>query len=183
MSTNSLGIQPADCIEDVCKYVEKHEGYKNAIHYIEQQYSAYTRYEKILASNSRSLAEKLPVLQKSLNSVKQVQKINESGKVNTKTFYELENGVYGIANIQPSETVTLYLGAMTLADYTIEEAISTLDSQLQSINEKVKQNDIDQTYLKKQMTTIEVSLSTIFNYPVTHKEHYQKMLQKYGNES
>lgn len=82
------------------------------------------------------------------------------------THFELSDGIYARASIPPSKSVCLWLGANVMVEYSHDEALQLLKSNLKSAQENYDQTCRDIVYLRDQLNTTDVNLSRVYNHHV-----------------
>ena len=95
--------------------------------------------------------------------------------------YELEDGLYTFATIpkkNKTNTVSLWLGAGILMEFTYEEALEVLQEKYDTYNIKIKDIMEDLEWLREQKTTMEVNIAKVYNYNVLESKKMQQ--QKAG---
>ena len=101
--------------------------------------------------------------------VKTLQKKQEDGE-SAITRYNLCDNVYGKAEIDTSVgIVNLWLGANVMLEYTYQEAIEFLQTNLSNAQKESKLVQEDLAFVRDQIVTSEVSMSRIFNWDVRRK--------------
>lgn len=88
-----------------------------------------------------------------------------------KTHYELSDAVYAKACVPlvAEQPVFLWLGANVMLEYSVEEAIALLASNLGMAQKTLAQLVADLAFLKDQMTTSEVNIARVFNWDVRER--------------
>ena len=85
--------------------------------------------------------------------------------------YSLCDTIYTRAKIDSSEgKVCLWVGANTMVEYTYEEAITLLQSQLQQSHAKLQEIDEDLLHIRGNSITVEVNMARLFNHSVKIKK-------------
>jgi len=98
--------------------------------------------------------------------VRELIKRRSDGESEFTTYYQLADSVYSEAVVPPTDTVCLWLGANVLLEYPLAEALALLENNLKTAEDCVLglRGDID--YLRRQITTAEVSIARVHNYNV-----------------
>lgn len=127
-------------------------------------------------SSSRRLSglkEKIPDIQKTLDMVKFLNEQPKDEKITTN--YELNDTLYAKAEVTPTETVYLWLGANVMMEYKVAEAIELLQSKLDTALQSKKTCEEDLEFLRENITTMEVNTARLYNWDVqkrrTEREH------------
>ena len=64
----------------------------------------------------------------------------------------------------------MWIGASTMVEYTYEEAITLLSTQLEQTHAKIKELNEDLSALKENSITVEVNMARLFNHNVKLKK-------------
>lgn len=86
------------------------------------------------------LKVKIPEIEKTLSMV-QFLKEKQAGADSVKTHFSLADAVYGTADVAPSGTVCLWLGANVMLEYPYDEAEELLSTNLAGAKEKLVRPD------------------------------------------
>ena len=124
-------------------------------------------FESMLAQK-RAVLRKLPDIQQAIEVVDFLKRRKADGAT-TKTHFPLTDNCYAKAEIPPSETVCLWLGANVMLEYTIDEAEELLRNSNTNANETTKKLDENLSFLRDQITTTEVNIARIHNHMVKIK--------------
>lgn len=86
------------------------------------------------------------------------------------TRYNLADNVYGKADVDTeADVVNLWLGANVMLEYTYQDAIDFLSTNLDSARKEFKIVKEDLAFVRDQIVTSEVSMTRIFNWDVRKK--------------
>lgn len=66
--------------------------------------------------------------------------------------------------------VYLWIGASTMVEYTYEEAINLLETQLEQTHFKINELQEDLYYIRGNAITVEVNMARLFNHSVKLKK-------------
>ncbi|GMG19070.1 unnamed protein product [Ambrosiozyma monospora] len=130
----------------------------------------YRLMEQSKTETLANLRVKIPDITKTLEMCQFLKTQEEPIEAN----YELNDTLYSRAEIQPTKTVYLWLGANTMLEYPIDEAIELLDKRLKLANENKKITLDDLEYLRSNITTIEVNTARVYNWDVQRKRDLKK---------
>jgi len=122
--------------------------------------------EASLTRQQESLKEKIRDIDEALLVVRGLVKRRSESSDEFTTYYQLADSVYSEAVVPPTDTVCLWLGANVLLEYPLDEAVTLLASNLKSAQESVVGLRGDVEYLRRQITTAEVSIARVHNYNV-----------------
>ncbi|RPA77149.1 Prefoldin, subunit 3 [Ascobolus immersus RN42] len=166
--TNPRGIPLAPFVEKVEDYVSSREEVEPALKKFQEMIGKYQFMEMNTQKRMASLKEKIPDIQKTLDTVRFLKVKKDAGK-SLDTTYELSDTLYAKANITPTDEVYLWLGANVMLSYPIEEAEPLLESKLNSAKENLAYAEEDLDFLRQQITTLEVNTARLYNFDVTLK--------------
>ena len=128
-----------------------------------------TRLLPSLVSLEQNYDLKIPDIEKSLALVRNLDSQKKDGKSVT-TRYNLADNIYGKAEVDTSVgIVNLWLGANVMLEYTYQEAIDFLETNLNSARTEFKTVKEDLGFVRDQIVTSEVSMTRIFNWDVRRK--------------
>ncbi|KAF2857812.1 polyketide synthase [Piedraia hortae CBS 480.64] len=108
------------------------------------------------------LKDKLPDIQKTLDTVQFLQKEHET----LETVFELNDTLYAKAGFDPPKEVYLWLGANVMLSYPLHEAAELLTSKRDAARQALKDCEEDLDFLREQITTMEVATARVYNWDV-----------------
>lgn len=164
--TNPRGIPQAPFLEKIDEYCENEEDATHLLQLLQEQLQKYQFMEATQKERLKSLLEKVPDIQKSLEMVKFLQQQDKPFR----TQYELNDTVYSAAEIQPVKTVMLWLGASTMLEYPLDEAIELLTSKLEGAHSSLDSCREDLEFLRENITTMEVNTARVINWRVAQRK-------------
>ncbi|KAI9787763.1 MAG: peptide chain release factor 1 [Geoglossum umbratile] len=187
-STNPRGIPYAPFVDKVEDYVSSREEVESTLKSFQEMISKYQFMEVNTQRRAAGLKEKLPDIQKTLDTV-QFLKTRKAGSEPIEATFELNDTLYAKAHVPPTDEVYLWLGvqeilrdtcmtttALTLysqanvmLSYPIPEAESLLESKLSSAKQNLLNCEEDLDFLREQITTLEVATARVYNWDVTQK--------------
>lgn len=129
----------------------------------------YRFFEERLQKGKNSLEEKLAEIKRAITTVSALSDRANRDGVNAKTIethFELCDGIYARATIPPSPSVCLWLGANVMVEYSHDEALQLLNSNLKSAQQNYDQTCNDIKFLRDQLNTTDVNLSRVYNHHV-----------------
>ncbi|GBG60700.1 hypothetical protein CBR_g12436 [Chara braunii] len=88
--------------------------------------------------------------------------------------FELADGIFTQATIRNAKSVCLWLGANVMMEYSFEEAISLLESNLENATTSLENITNDLQFLRDQVTITQVMMARVFNYDV-HQRRLQRL--------
>lgn len=122
-------------------------------------------------SRIQGFETKIPDIEKTLDTVKFLQKRNQEGdEEELITQYELDDTLYAKASIDKSDQVYLWLGANVMLEYTIPEAIELLESKLSTAKSSLQTCMEDLEFLRENITTMEVNTARVHNWDVQRRK-------------
>ncbi|KAL7810074.1 Prefoldin, subunit 3 [Trichoderma aethiopicum] len=166
--TNPRGIPYAPFVDKVEDYVSTREDVEPTLRKFQEMISKYQFMELNLQRRMTGLREKIPDIQKTLDTV-QFLKLRKDETDPIETTFELNDTLYAKANIPPTEEVYIWLGANVMLSYPIEEAETLLTSKLSAAKTSLSNCEEDLDFLREQITTMEVALARVYNWEVAQK--------------
>ncbi|KAJ1620677.1 putative prefoldin subunit 3 [Pavlovales sp. CCMP2436] len=166
-------------IDDIdAAMVKEGRSAETSIQKLQEQYNGYKMVEQQLTARKMKLRSKVPDIEKTLGVVKRMKASQEEGLSELKTHYELCDAVYAkaVVPIAEEQTVFLWLGANVMLEYTVEEAVLLLTTNLASAQRALVEVSEGLGFLKDQMTTCEVNMARVFNWDV--RERRKAMAQE-----
>ncbi|EME77702.1 uncharacterized protein MYCFIDRAFT_191128 [Pseudocercospora fijiensis CIRAD86] len=163
--TNPRGIPYAPFVHRVEDYVSTRADVEPTLKSFQEMISKYQFME---ANNQRRIAglkDKLPDIQKTLETVRFLQTRKEDSDPLEATF-ELNDTLYAKANIHETDQVYLWLGANVMLAYPLSEAEELLASKLQAAQNSLANCEEDVDFLREQITTMEVATARVYNWDV-----------------
>lgn len=182
------GIPACEFIKDVEKYLVQKKGNKalqtaeNCVKELQTQYGKYKFMEANLVSQKGSLLKKIPEIKNALQGVVYMKKQQEKEE-DASCQFEVSDSVLVNASIKPVDKVLLWLGANVMLEYTYEEAISLLSTNLKHAKENVESTNEDLLFLKDQCTISEVNIARVHNYKVTLSQGSDLAAPRVGAQS
>ena len=118
-----------------------------------------------LTYQKRSLLRKIPDIQQSLETVLFIKRKNADGETYS-TLFPLTDNCHAKAELEPTSSVFLWLGANVMLEYPVEEAENLLTSS--QVNAQTSLESIDKSlgFLRDQITTTEVNIARVHNHNV-----------------
>lgn len=140
------------------------------------------KYEYMLESKDQQLKSITGVVKDISTNLKVVkllliEDIDDDAEDLQEIQYELEDGLYTFAtlsNKNKSNTVSLWLGAGILMEFTYEEALEVLEDKYATYDIKIKEIMEDLEWLREQKTTMEVNIAKVYNYNVLESKKKQQ---------
>ncbi|KAF1987606.1 Prefoldin, subunit 3 [Aulographum hederae CBS 113979] len=166
--TNPRGIPFAPFVDKVEDYVSSRAEVEGTLKSFQEMISKYQFMEVNTQRRAVGLREKIPDIQKTLDTV-QFLKTRKPGSEPIETTFELNDTLYAKATVPPTEEVYLWLGANVMLAYPIPEAETLLESRLSSAQSGLSNCGEDLDFLREQITTLEVATARVYNWDVAQR--------------
>ncbi|KAK7966828.1 uncharacterized protein PG986_001105 [Apiospora aurea] len=167
-ATNPRGIPQAPFVDKVEDYVSSREEVEGTLRNFQEMISKYQFMELNLQRRVAGLNDKMPDIQKTLETVRFLKtRTEESDPI--ETTFELNDTLYAKARVPPSDEVYLWLGANVMLSYPIDEAEELLKSKLAAAKQSFANCEEDLDFLREQITTMEVAVARVYNWDVVQK--------------
>ncbi|PCD19111.1 hypothetical protein FGRA07_05916 [Fusarium graminearum] len=176
--TNPRGIPYAPFVDKVEDYVTTRDDVEPTLRSFQEMISIgadrawrgrkYQFMEMNLQKRMGGLKEKIPDIQKTLDSVKFL-KLRKDDDEAIETTFELNDTLYSKAKIPATEEVYIWLGANVMLSYPIDEAETLLSSKLSTAKTSLSNCEEDLDFLREQITTMEVAVARVYNWEVVQK--------------
>ncbi|KPM40902.1 hypothetical protein AK830_g5668 [Neonectria ditissima] len=166
--SNPRGIPYAPFVDRVEDYVTTRDDVEPTLRSFQEMISKYQFMELNLQRRMTGLKEKIPDIQKTLDSVKFL-KLRKDEPEPIQTTFELNDTLYAKANIPATEEVYIWLGANVMLSYPIEEAEELLGQKLSTAKTSLGNCEEDLDFLREQITTMEVAIARVYNWEVVQK--------------
>ncbi|EDO07203.1 Prefoldin subunit family protein [Babesia bovis T2Bo] len=129
----------------------------------------YRFMEKSLATKLTSLHNKVPELKDALTIIENIHKQSSDGSGEIYTYFKISDTLYSEARIPTTKTIFLWLGANTMVEYPVDEAMSLLNDQLRVALESIEDIKKDLEWIRTQVTNTEVTVARLHNFSVMKK--------------
>ncbi|KAK7210452.1 hypothetical protein V2G26_017630 [Clonostachys chloroleuca] len=166
--SNPRGIPYAPFVDKVEDYVASRDDVEPTLRSFQEMISKYQFMEVNLQQRMTGLREKIPDIQKTLDTVRFL-KLRKEETEPIETTFELNDTLYARANIPPTEEVHIWLGANVMLSYPIDEAEVLLGSKLTTAQTSLTNCEEDLDFLREQITTMEVAIARVYNWEVVQK--------------
>ncbi|CAI8011381.1 Prefoldin subunit 3 [Geodia barretti] len=134
----------------------------------DEQHNKYKFMEANLRQKKQRLKAQIPDIQKTLDVVKFLKSRQTSSDTHTSHFM-LSEGVFASAEIPPTSSVLLWLGANVMLEYPIDAAEQLLSRNLTQAESSLRQVDQDMDHIRDQCTTLEVGMARVYNWDVKER--------------
>ncbi|KAI0893052.1 Prefoldin, subunit 3 [Annulohypoxylon nitens] len=166
--SNPRGIPYAPFVDKVEDYVTTRDDVQSTLRSFQEMISKYQFMELNLQRRIAGLKDKMPDIEKTLETVNFLKtRTGESDPI--ETTFELNDTLYAKASIPPTDEVYLWLGANVMLAYPIEEAQTLLTSKLSAAKQSYSNCEEDLDFLREQITTMEVAIARVYNWDVVQK--------------
>ncbi|PMD67245.1 Prefoldin, subunit 3 [Hyaloscypha bicolor E] len=166
--TNPRGIPYAPFVDKVEDYVTSRADVEATLKNFQEMISKYQFMEANQQRRAAGLKDKMPDIQKTLDTVRFL-KSRKPGSDPIEATFELNDTLYAKAHIPPTDEVYLWLGANVMLSYPIDEAEELLSSKLAAAKQSLENCEEDLDFLREQITTMEVATARVYNWDVTMK--------------
>ncbi|KAJ2965875.1 hypothetical protein NQ176_g10410 [Zarea fungicola] len=172
-STNPRGIPTAPFVDKVEDYVTSRDEVEGTLRNFQELISKYQFMEMNLQRRMAGLKDKIPDIQKTLDTVLFL-KLRKDESEPIETTFELNDTLYARANIPPTEEVSIWLGANVMLSYPIDEAQELLESKLKTAKTSLSNCEEDLDFIREQITTMEVATARVYNWEIVQKRKEKK---------
>ena len=132
-----------------------------------------------LAKSHSQLSEKVPDLERNIEIVTHLQTtmLEQGTDAIINSRYKLSDLVFANAEIDANGIVGIWLGANVMVEYSYDEALTILRSNLEGTRARLADMDNDLNFLSDQITATEVSIARVFNYETRLKREEKKRVE------
>ncbi|PWN99816.1 Prefoldin, subunit 3 [Tilletiopsis washingtonensis] len=169
LKTTRSGIPQAPFISDVVAHLGGAD--EDAGPHLEKFAEAMQKYKVMEEKTFRkreALEEKIPDIRKTLQMV-QYLKSKKEAEESVNTQFELNETLYAHAEIEPLDSVNLWLGANVMLSYPLDEALELLQRNLDGAQSSLENVMDDLDFLRDQITTMEVNTARVHNWDVKRR--------------
>nr|POE98233.1 putative prefoldin subunit 3 [Quercus suber] len=162
--TNPRGIPYAPFIK-VEDYVTTRADVESALKKFQEMISKYQFMEVNTQRRAAGLKDKIPDMQKTLDTVRFLATRSDDAEP-LETTFELNDTLYAKASVAKTEEVYLWLGANVMLAYPMLEAETLLSDKLTAAQTSLAKCEEDLDFLREQITTMEVATARVYNWDV-----------------
>ncbi|KAF2459433.1 Prefoldin subunit-domain-containing protein [Lineolata rhizophorae] len=166
--TNPRGIPYAPFVDKVEDYVTSRTEVEGTLKNFQEMISKYQFMEMNTQRRAAGLRDKIPDIQKTLDTVRFL-KTRKPDADPIETTFELNDTLYAKAEIPHTEEVYLWLGANVMLSYPLPEAETLLISKLETAQRSLANCEEDLDFLREQVTTMEVAVARVYNWDVAQR--------------
>jgi prefoldin subunit 5 len=171
---NPRGIPRVEFVEDIAAFVKtRGVGVDAIIRTFQEQHSKYKLMEHKLAQNMAHLRNKVPEIEKNIDTVKLLQQRFDD-QADLVTDFGITDLCYAQAVIPATSKVHLWLGANVMVEYSLEEALALLEKNLSSAKANLETTMEDMAWLKDQTVICEVNTSRVYNWDVVRRREEEE---------
>ncbi|TKA22390.1 hypothetical protein B0A50_08272 [Salinomyces thailandicus] len=163
--TNPRGIPYAPFVDKVEDYVSSRADVEGCLKSFQEMISKYQFMEVNQQRRAAGLKDKMPDIQKTLETVRFL-KTRKEGADPLESFFELNDTLFAKAQIPQTDEVYLWLGANVMLSYPIPEAETLLHEKLKAAQASLENCEEDLDFLREQITTMEVATARVYNWDV-----------------
>ncbi|OAA49630.1 Prefoldin, subunit 3 [Metarhizium rileyi] len=167
-ATNPRGIPYAPFVDKVEDYVTTRDEVEPTLRSFQEMISKYQFMEMNLQRRMAGLKDKIPEIQKTLDTVRFL-KLRKDETEPIETTFELNETLYSRANVPATDEVYIWLGANVMLSYPIDESEALLSSKLATAQTSLSHCEEDLDFLREQITTMEVATARVYNWEVVQK--------------
>ncbi|KAG6483704.1 probable prefoldin subunit 3 isoform X2 [Zingiber officinale] len=171
--TERRGIPGASFVEDVETYL-KQSGLdvNSSLGFLQERLQQYRVVEMKLLAQQRDLQAKIPDIEKCLDVVAMLEAKKTAGEALI-TDFEVAEGIYSRSKVEDNDSVCLWLGANVMLEYSLEEAKSLLDKNLENAKASLEVLVGDLQFLRDQVTITQVTVARVYNWDVHQRRTKQ----------
>ncbi|KAF2630053.1 prefoldin subunit 3 [Macroventuria anomochaeta] len=166
--TNPRGIPKAPFVDRVEDYVTDRSEVESTINSFKEMISKYQFMQANTQRRAAGLKDKIPDIQKTLETVRFLKTRGEDAEP-IETTFELNDTLFAKAEVPPTDEVYLWLGANVMLAYPIPEAVELLSSKLSTAKASLATCEEDLDFLREQITTLEVAFARVYNWDVAQR--------------
>ncbi|KAJ4344102.1 peptide chain release factor 1 [Ascochyta clinopodiicola] len=166
--TNPRGIPKAPFVDRVEDYVTDRSEVETTINSFKEMISKYQFMQANTQRRAAGLKDKIPDIQKTLETVRFLQTRGDDAEP-IETTFELNDTLFAKAEVPPTDEVYLWLGANVMLAYPIPEAVELLSSKLSTAKASLATCEEDLDFLREQITTLEVAFARVYNWDVAQR--------------
>lgn len=115
---------------------------------------------------------KIPDIEKNLAVIRHIEAQKSDGEAVLETNYEVDSSLYTKAEVDVGslESVYLWLGALVMLEYPLDEAVELLNTRLANNTQQLATVKEDLDFLRENITTMEVNTARLYNWDVERRK-------------
>lgn len=149
--TNPRGIPYAPFVDNVADYCTSRAEVEPTLKSFSEMISKYQFMEVNTSRRAAGLKDKIPDIQKTLETVRFL-KGRKEGDAELESFFELNDTLYAKAKVPKTDEVYLWLGANVMLSYPMDEAVELLEGKLEAAKSGLEHAEEDMDFLREQIT-------------------------------
>ncbi|KAI7784233.1 prefoldin subunit 3 [Diaporthe eres] len=166
--TNPRGIPYAPFVDRVEDYVTSRADTEPTLRKFQEMIAKYQYMESNMQRKAAGLQDKIPDIQKTLDTVQFLKtRTDEADPI--ETTFELNDTLFAKAEVPPTDEVYIWLGANVMLAYPMDEAETLLVERLDKAKKSLVDCEEDAEFLREQITTMEVATARVYNWDVVQK--------------
>lgn len=165
-------IQTQAFIHDVEQWLAGRE-VDAAIKELQDKYSKFKMLESRLQQRRVRLMAKLPEIRKALDMVELLIAKRGTGETVVADF-ELTDNVFAKATLKDTSSVSLWLGANVMLQYTLEEAKALLSQNHSNCQQNLETLKSELAVIRDNVTILEVSIARVYNHDISKRRGQKK---------
>ncbi|POS72007.1 hypothetical protein DHEL01_v209599 [Diaporthe helianthi] len=166
--TNPRGIPYAPFVDKVEDYVTSRADTEPTLRKFQEMIAKYQYMESNMQRRAAGLKDKLPDIQKTLETVRFLKtRTDETDPI--ETTFELNDTLFAKAEVPPTDEVYIWLGANVMLAYPMDEAEALLTDRYSKAQKSLEDCEEDAEFLREQITTMEVATARVYNWDVVQK--------------
>ncbi|QOY41529.1 Prefoldin subunit 3 [Cryptosporidium parvum] len=130
----------------------------------------YKIMESSIKTQQEYLIAKIPDIELAIESVFQRKKLLENNLNKNELYFPVSDNLFAKCSSPPSNTIYLWLGANTILEYPLEEAIEVLKSNLSTAKNTIKLYQESLDFIREQITIMDVNTARVHNYGVMQRK-------------
>lgn len=163
---NPRGIPQAPFISKVTEYADNLEEANTLLGQLQEMTQKYKYMEMATRNRKSTLTGTIPSLKQTVESILFLQK----QKTPFETQYALNDTVYTKAEVQPTQTVWLWLGASVMLEFPLDEAHQMMSQKVSDAEKGVQACEEDLEFLRENITVMEVNSARVINWQVAERK-------------
>jgi prefoldin subunit 5 len=164
MAENPLGIPKAEFIEDIAAAAPTTEKLQQIYGEKQEILAKYRILEQHLNEKSQNYKASRPDIAENLKAVQRLA--SSAYQQQLVTHFQISDSLYGTAKLKNDQTVSLWLGANVMVEYTYSEAEALLQTKLDGIDSQLAEIESHLIFLRDQIITTEVTVARLTNHLV-----------------
>mmetsp|Transcript_28378 Transcript_28378/g.46618 ORF Transcript_28378/g.46618 Transcript_28378/m.46618 type:complete len:237 (+) Transcript_28378:48-758(+) len=136
---------------------------------VEDVLGKYRLMESQLVKQKVGKIDQQKEMKKNVEACRYLQQKRDNDDSEIQTQFEVSDQLYSYGSIKEYENVAIWLGADVMMEFPIDEAIEFLQRRIQMSDERITALQTDIDFTRKQINTVEVNRSRVYNAGVKIK--------------